>query len=45
MSVYWMAPAPPVFAGEPAPTGNALASDLAQSNLWERVYPRRGRYR
>ncbi len=50
----WMARATPVFAGEPAPTGTALASNLAQSccyfnpvqsNLWERVYPRRGWYR
>ncbi|AJG12067.1 hypothetical protein RK21_00559 [Pseudomonas plecoglossicida] len=33
-----------LFAGKPAPTGTPQASRLAQY-LWERVYPRRGRYR
>ncbi|SPO59651.1 conserved protein of unknown function [Pseudomonas inefficax] len=31
------------FAGEPAPTGTAPVSSVAQT-LWERVYPRRGRH-
>ncbi len=37
----WMAPALPVFAGKPAPTGITTNLKLAQY-LWERVHPRRG---
>ncbi|PTU53367.1 hypothetical protein DBB42_05105 [Pseudomonas plecoglossicida] len=33
-----------LFAGEPAPTGIALHSASVQY-LWERVHPRKGRYR
>ena len=33
-----MAPATPVFAGAPAPTGTAPTLNTALS-LWERVYP------
>ncbi|MBF4213420.1 hypothetical protein EI533_37855, partial [Pseudomonas donghuensis] len=36
----WMAPASPVFAGKPAPTGTAPLSMLALY-LWERACPRR----
>ncbi|AZL72088.1 diguanylate cyclase [Pseudomonas oryziphila] len=35
----WMAPALPVFAGKPAPTGRVQVLSLARS-LWEQVYPR-----
>ncbi|AJG16131.1 hypothetical protein RK21_04623 [Pseudomonas plecoglossicida] len=35
-STQWMAPATPVFAGSPAPTGTAHFLSLAP-NLWERL--------
>ncbi|AJG16988.1 hypothetical protein RK21_05480 [Pseudomonas plecoglossicida] len=35
----FMAPASPVFAGKPAPTGTAQYLSSAP-HLWERVYPR-----
>ncbi len=38
-ATQWMAPASPVIAGKPAPTGTAQVSSPPQA-LWERVYPR-----
>ncbi|RFQ04169.1 hypothetical protein D0O09_07180 [Pseudomonas putida] len=35
----WMAPASPVIAGKPAPTGTVQASSPVQA-LWERACPR-----
>ncbi|PLP94722.1 hypothetical protein CX682_03180 [Pseudomonas sp. FFUP_PS_41] len=36
----WLAPAAPVFAGEPAPTGTVAALKVVVI-LWERACPRR----